>query len=300
MPWSPWKRVEISYRPSPNPRVAIAATEAGRLDLLLSAWRQVGLREMAYALVHMWSTDNGTTWSDGGPIEGWSANPHSLLVLATIGSPATKGLEVIASLEFDSVSHKTWSGSTWSEWSSSLLPGYAFTSWGLDRLDSFDTRPNGRLTHRWVDKADSGQEDLGSPGDEIALPAATSWGPGRLDVFCWSRSGHLWHKWYELRSGGWGRDVSGRWQNLGGRIRGPISACTSGPGRLDVFSLDEHNHVQHKWHDSSDNGWGADISDHWEDLGRPAQAYLMDVAAVSRHAGGTDCRLLGLTVLNST
>lgn len=92
-------------------------------------------------------------------------------------------------------------------------------------------------------------------------PSAVSWGPNRLDIFALDLNLNIRHQWFD---GSWGAGESLLtppsalpWPALL-----PPTAVSSGPGRLDIFTLRSPNFdLWHQWFDGS---WGS-----WESLGTP-------------------------------
>src|SRR5260370_10896892 len=80
-------------------------------------------------------------------------------------------------------------------------------------------------------------------------PSAVSWGPNRLDIFALDLNLNLRHQWFD---GSWGAGESLLtppsalpWPALL-----PPTAVSSGPGRLDIFTLRSPNFdLWHKWFD---------------------------------------------------
>jgi hypothetical protein len=79
----------------------------------------------------------------------------------------------------------------------------------------------------------------------VSSPAATSWDSTRTDVFVRGSDGRLYHQW--RNSGDW----SGVWEQLDSGISTGPSVTNWGPGRLDIFAL-QNGIMWHKWYQ---NGW---------------------------------------------
>lgn len=87
-------------------------------------------------------------------------------------------------------------------------------------------------------------------------PAACSWGPARIDVFIRGPRGELLHRWWD------GKDWSpfeslgmplttGGGDRCGIPFTGSVTACTWGPGRLDVFARALDANLYHAWWDGT-------------------------------------------------
>lgn len=174
--------------------------------------------------------------------------------------------------------HTSHDGTNWSEFASLGAPEVqlgqfsqrvpalgppAACACGDGRMGVFVRGPMGDLLHKWWDgQTWSGFVSIGMPevqydpypGVSISTavagpPAACSWGPNRIDVFARGPHGSLLHKWWN------GQDWSDfsslgmpatenkdpRWLPFAGMV----TACSSGPPRLDVFARATDGNLYH-------------------------------------------------------
>lgn len=180
--------------------------------------------------------------------------------------------------------HTSWNGEEWSEFGSLGAPplGSAGTQppvplsgpvaacrCAKDRIGISLRGPRGDLILKWWDGTRWGEyASLGFPEvqDEIypavnmsvplaGPPTTCSWGPERMDVFARGTGGDLLHKWWD------GKNWSG-FESLGMPVQadphphripltGPVTACTWGPNRLDVFARALDGYLYHAWWDGT-------------------------------------------------
>ncbi len=97
---------------------------------------------------------------------------------------------------------------------------------------------------------------IGAVGPSLG---AASWSAERLDLFIGSPHG-FGHDWHDSARpmGSWEAILGAEAGNGHG---GGASACSWGPGRLDVVKVDEFGDLHHVWFDEQD-GWGT-----WDNLG---------------------------------
>ncbi|TGJ77147.1 hypothetical protein E0Z10_g10736 [Xylaria hypoxylon] len=119
----------------------------------------------------------GLQWEDLG------GNFSSVPYIASWGSDR---LDIVGiSAETDSLWHKYWEGTTWSEWED--LGGGPFvgnpiaTSWGPESLDLWATDKKGILNHKFWDGVKwNGWEKLGGKFSET--PRVVHWSKGKIDI----------------------------------------------------------------------------------------------------------------------
>ena len=152
-----------------------------------------------------------------------------------------------------------------------LVNAPAAVSWGKNRIDVFAVTTAGMLQHYAT--ADGGATSYadnwgsmpGYPFDSTTTCDATSWGPGRLDVFCLGWAGdrqYIVHRWYDATRGGGWEALPSLPFGLTYRANG-VAAATWGPGRLDVWIVDQASSPHKLRHAgtssaSGTNGWGWD------------------------------------------
>ncbi|HEY6052142.1 MAG TPA: hypothetical protein VIZ58_12880, partial [Thermoanaerobaculia bacterium] len=214
-----------------------------------------------------------------------AASPFGAVVpLGLAGTPAAcsalpERVDVFAAGETGELLH-TWNqDGEWSGFESLGVPevresrsvpmagGLAACSCGPARTALFARGTGGDLLMNFWDGARwSGFESLGWPQVQdqtypavrcaaplTGPPAACSWGAGRMDVFARGPHGDVLHKSWDGRE--WGPFVS--WGMPGAEDRkrlastGAISACTWGPGRLDVFTRAVDGALYHRVGDGS-------------------------------------------------
>ncbi len=104
-------------------------------------------------------------------------------------------------------------------------------SWGPLRIDVVSQGTDGTIQHLSYDWNQGGwdQGELGY-GYTSASPAIASWAPQRLDVFTVNSDGSLRRLWYDHTWSSYWEDIPTSGMNAG------VSAVSSRPGRIDVFS----------------------------------------------------------------
>lgn len=196
---------------------AVCSSRAGRLDIF--AVGQEG------DLLHTWRDE-----------EGWSGF-ESLGKLVLAGSTAQQSVPVSGMV--------------------------AACACGAAGMGVFALGPLGDLLLTWWDGMQwSGFTSLGAPEVSNDLypalavtvplagpPAACSWGSNRLDAFVRGQGGDLLHKWWD---GEVWSDYESLWMPLTADAEpqrlpflGPVTACTWGESRLDVFARALDGHLYH-------------------------------------------------------
>jgi hypothetical protein len=194
-------------------------------------------------LWHRFYNGQWSAWENlGAPLGGLASDPD-------VSSRTTNSLDVFALGLTGTLYQKSWTGSSWTGWTSLGKPATggltshpSAVSWDAGRIDVFARGPNSHLFHRWWTSSAgwSVWENLCAaphPGCYLfSAPDVSSWSAGRLDVFIAGDTAaphRLYHRWY---NGSW----SG-WENL---CAAPHSACdiVGAPGavswglnRIDVF-----------------------------------------------------------------
>ncbi|KAK5118655.1 hypothetical protein LTR85_008120 [Meristemomyces frigidus] len=160
-------------------------------------------------------------------------------------------------LQGGTVVHKYFDGSDWqpsSDWERLLgqdgseyedfVGQLAAASWAPGRLDVVGKAENGTYLHLYYDGANwVGWENFG--GNFSSAPSMTSWAENRFDIFGVDVDGSVLHKYWdgEQYQPGHGPDD---WEKLdGGPFLSTIASSSWGPGRLDVWTLDEDGALSH-------------------------------------------------------
>ena len=221
------------------------------------------------------------------------APPTEGIGVGAAAAPAP-GVDIAARGVDDQVWLRSWTGSTWRDWTS--LGGFASSdpdasTWGGDR---FDVVVRGSDSAVWLRAREGGgwSDWVNLGGTATGGPAVASARPGRLDVFArgvdgalWARSytDGFWSDWYSL--GGslasdpdavgvnagrvdvfvrgldnalWTRRLDGGvwqgWESVGGILSSGPAAATTGGDRVDVFVRGADDALWHTW--SLGAGWG--------------------------------------------
>lgn len=135
------------------------------------------------------------------PAAGWSEWEDLGGVLTSAPAAVSWGpnrIDVFVRGQNNSLWHKWWDGSRWSEWEDLgggvITSGPGAASTASNRLEVFARGANNQLLFRtWNGITWSGWRSLG--GEITSEPAAVSWGGNRLDVFARGLNNHLWHIW---------------------------------------------------------------------------------------------------------
>lgn len=262
-------------------QVAACSGEPSRIDLFA--------RSPDGDLLHM--TANGQEWGPfedlGAPatVSAGVAIPMGLAGPPAACSGEPDRMDVFAVGQGGGLLHTSWSEKGWSEFeslgapplgiagTSRLLPlsgALAACSCGRDRMAVFIRGALGDLLLKWWDgRRWSAFASLGSPQVQYDLypavtvaapltgpPAACSWGPDRMDVFARGPAGDLLHKWWDGKD--WspfaslGMPLTADGDRRGIPFTGSVTACTWGPGRLDVFARALNGSLYHaRW----DGAW---------------------------------------------
>lgn len=299
----------LLVRPAVVQAHSLAPYQGQRLDTFFIVNDSDGHRP--YGMYHVWSDDQGTTWSGleslgtpGSNLFFFSAPsavsdaPGHIELFALAGALdesvmftpddnlRTANSSAIYSDVFD---HGHWSG--WFPWSGQKAFGYLFssapatTSWGPGRMELFvygyDLNTGGKaLLHTWADQgAWSGNWEVLGTGNMQESPAAVSPQPGRDDVFVRGAGGELDHKGFA--NGQW----SSGWANLGGTYLYSPAVASWAPSRLDVIVVGT-DHVPYRlWSDDGGTTWSSPIS-----LGGAASSFP---AAISVSTGRLDVFMRG-------
>jgi hypothetical protein len=239
-------------------------------------------------LLHM--ARNGGSWGTFECLGAPAAVQHGMAIPMGLASPpaacsaGSERLDVFAIGQGGEVLHTSWEGGNWTPFDSLGIPSIrragtphpvpvsgplAACRCGRDRMAVFLRGAAGDLVMKWWDGARWSEfASLGMPEvpDEIypavtvgvpltGHPAACSWGPERMDVFARGPRGELLHKWWD------GKDWS-PFESLGMPLMpagdqrcipftGSVTACTWGPGRLDVFARALDGTLYHAWWDGT-------------------------------------------------
>jgi hypothetical protein len=119
---------------------------------------------------------------------------------------------------------------SWESLGGRLESAPAVTSWAANEMQVFAIHADGALWNRyWDGDRWHDWESLGG-------------------VFARGRDGSLQHCWYE--PGGW----TG-WESLGGELASDPTACSWGPGRLDVFARGPQGDLLHGWWEDGRWSW---------------------------------------------
>ncbi|MBK7399929.1 MAG: hypothetical protein IPJ34_27680 [Myxococcales bacterium] len=144
-------------------------------------------------------------------------------------------------------------------------------SWARNRIDVFAVTTAGMLQHYatadggLTSYADNWGSMPGYPFDSTTTCDATTWGPGRLDVFCLGWAGgrqSIVHRWYDAARGGGWEALPSLPFGLTYRANG-VAAASWGPGRLDVWIVDQGSSPHKLRHAGTSSaagtgGWGWD------------------------------------------
>lgn len=249
------------------------SSSANQVPLLLigsgvAAGHRVGTTYNHYSLLRTIELALGTSWLTTND-EYTAPISDAFAVLtppANLGGSATSGAassswspartDVFVRGQDNAVWQKTWTGSSWSGWTS--LGGFvtsdpAAVSWGAGRIDVFARGQDEALWHKWWTTG-AGWSAWYSVGGMLSSgAAATSWAPGRLDVFAAGQDKTVWHLAWE------GTAWTG-WQPVGGVVTSDPAAVSWGAGRIDVFARGQDGAL---WHLS---GGGSSWSG-WQSLG---------------------------------
>jgi hypothetical protein len=155
--------------------------------------------------------------------------------------------------------HRVWKSSTgWSGWISlggNIVGNPVAASWGPGHVDVYARKPDGSLTHRFLNEGGpfgndwSTWEDLG--GNLASDPAPVTWGNGHMDVFVRTPSNTLAHRAFVANLGGWAS-----WQDFGGGIQGTPAPQTEGYGHISVYARGTDNQLWQKWF-TAQSGWSS-------------------------------------------
>ncbi len=172
-------------------------------------------RSMVWPVDNSWESLGGTLTS-GPAVASWSEGRLDVFVRATDNS----------------LYHRYWNGSQWSEWQGhggALASSPAAVSWGNNRIDVFARQlGTDALIHLYWNGSNWSQwEPLG--GTLTSGPAVASWGEGRLDVFVRATDNSLYHRY-------WNGSQWSDWQGLGGALASDPAAVSWGGNRIDVFA----------------------------------------------------------------
>ncbi len=164
-------------------------------------------------------------------------------------------LDAVARGQDDTLWHRSWNGTSWSEWEG--LGGNLTTSpsctWRGNMLDVVALGTYKDTWHWTRNGSTWSSENLGGIG--TSGPAVCSTGPGRIDVFARGSDGALWRKYWD------GSKWVG-WESLGGSLAsGP--SCVQRGNMLDVVALGTYKDIWHwtlngsTWSSENLNGIGA-------------------------------------------
>ena len=110
----------------------------------------------------------------------------------------------------------------------------------------WQNKPNGRWVANWG--------DLGGDWPSNSNPAVVQNEDGRLEVFLIGNTGRLYHKWQKKPNGGWVAnwgDLEGDWTPY----IVPPAVGRNEDGRLEVFTLNSGNRIDHRWQTRPNGRW---------------------------------------------
>lgn len=279
--WSDWRSLGVPVAPGAESAVGVdwqltaCSNESGRIDLF-------GRSPDGDLVQKTW---DGTAWDSvrrlGSPavVRGDVPIPMGLASTPAACTTRQKRMEVFAVGHGGDLLHTAHDGRDWSEFvslgapevrlgqSSRAVPALGPPSACGSRdghMAVFVRGPMGDILLKWWDRRSwSNYASLGMPemqydpypGVRVSAavtgpPAACSSGPERIDVFARGPHGSLLHKWWDGDQ--WSHFTSLGMPSTENRntkwlpFTGTVAACSSGPGRLDVFATAIDGNLYHR------------------------------------------------------
>lgn len=238
--WHPWETIPGNQLMTSQP--AVVSWAIGRIDVFA--------RGQAGNLIH--------EWLDGGTWYNWESLGGCIIGSPTVTTwgPGRLDIMVKGCNTSGANLYHIWYDGSWHPWeqlatNARMASSPSAVSWGPGRIDVFSQGTDLTLIHTWFDGSWHSWESLG--GCLMGPPAASSWGYGRLDAWvqsCFYSGSNFSHIWYDTTSG-W-HPFEGLPSNV--QITGVIGAVSWAYGRIDMFTRNSDNTLEHWWYDGAWEG----------------------------------------------